>query len=125
MLSVYIIAYSSDSRNIDFATSTDSVGWKKVPISDNVVVYLAKGVSYQSMGGTTWRTEVVFDKPSDLDLSHEFFGGAGGLATDHAINVCGGISSSTAKASLQLQNIYDGTVGSDIYWWAYIIEILS
>lgn len=113
------------SKNIDFATSTDSVGWKKVPISDNVVVYLAKGVSYKSMGGTTWRTEVVSDKPSDLDLSHEFFGGAGGLATDHAINVCGGISSSTAKASLQLQNIYDGTVSTDIYWWAYIIEILS
>lgn len=57
------------SKNIDFATSTDSVGWKKVPISDNVVVYLAKGVSYQSMGGNTWRTEVVSDKPSDLDLS--------------------------------------------------------
>lgn len=125
LLSVYIIAYFPNSHNIDFATSTDSVGWKKVPISDNVVVYLAKGVSYQSMGGNTWRTEVVSDKPSDLDLSHEFFGGAGGLATDHAINVCGGISSSTAKASLQLQNIYDGTVGSDIYWWAYIIEILS
>lgn len=113
------------SKIIDFATSTDSVGWKKVPISDNVVVYLAKGVSYQSMGGTTWRTEVVLDKPSDLDLSHELFGGAGGLAGDHAINVCGGVSSSTAKVTLQLQNIYEGTVSTDIYWWAYIIEILS
>lgn len=120
-----IIDASITANKIDFTITTDSVGWKKLPISDNVVIYLAKGESSKSMDGRTWRTEVMLDKPFDLDLSNQFFGGAGGLAGDHAINVCGGISSSTAKVTLQLQNIYEDTVSSDIYWWAYIIEILS
>lgn len=120
-----IVDASITANKIEFATSTDSNGWKKIPISDNVVIYLAKGESNKSMGGHTWRTEVMLNKPSGLDLSHAFFGGAGGLAGDHAINVCGGVSSSTAAATLQIQNVYEGTISTGIYWWAYIIEILS
>lgn len=120
-----IAAGAITADKIDFTTSTDSVGWKKVPISDNAVVYLAKGVSYQSMGGKTWREETMLNKPSDLDLSHEFFGGAGGVAGDHAINVCGYVNPSNAKPVVQLQNFYDGTVSAHISWWAFIVEFLA
>ena len=113
------------STKIDFATSTDSAGWRKVPISDNVVMYFKKGSASRSMSGKTWTEWTASAKPTDLNTSHAFFGGAGGVAADHAINVSGYIDFAGGKVQIQNQNIYDGTVSSIVYWWAYIIEILA
>lgn len=109
---------------IDFTTSTDSAGWRKVPISDNVVMYFKKGSTSRSMGGNTWTEWTASTGPTDLNTSHAFFGGAGGLSSDHAISVSGYIADN-GKAQIQNQNIYDGTVSTSILWWAFIIEILA
>lgn len=117
----FIIAYS---QNIDFATSTDSVGWVEMPISNKIKIYLAKGKSYQVISGGHWREETMLNKPTNLDATHTFYGGAGGIAGDHAVNVCGYIQPNSGKVEIQIQNIYTDTVSCDISWWAYIVEIL-
>ena len=125
LLSVYIIAYFSNSHNIDFATSTDSNGWTKLPISDNVVAYFKKGTTSRTMEGRTWNDWTASAKPADLNTSHTYFGGAGGVASDHAVNVSGYIDFSAGNVKIQNQNIYEGSVTAIVYWWAFIIEFLS
>ncbi|MBQ9017528.1 hypothetical protein IJ118_00425 [Candidatus Saccharibacteria bacterium] len=112
------------STKIDFTTSTDSNGWTKLPISDNAVAYFKKGSTSRSMSGITWNEWTASAKPADLDASHVFFGGAGGVSSDHAINVSGYIDSG-GRAQIQNQNIYNDTLPTTVYWWAFIIEILS
>lgn len=114
-----------NSSNIDFTTSTDSEGWKKIPISNKINVYLNRGSYNKTMTPVSWGEETAAEKPIDLDTSNSFFGGVGGLSSDHAINVCGYIDWAGAKARVQLQNVHGGTVTSNIYWWAYIVEFLS
>ena len=113
------------SNNIDFATSTDSNGWTKLPISGNVVAYFKKGTTSRTMEGRTWNDWTASAKPADLNTSHTYFGGAGGVASDHAVNVSGYIDFSAGNVKIQNQNIYEGSVTAIVYWWAFIIEFLS
>lgn len=110
---------------INMVTSADTAGWRKIQLSSNVNLYLAEGSQAINMAGQTWKQTKYLDKPSDLNLSNTFFGGAGGLSTDHAINLCGFVERTNATVQMQTQNIYEGTVSTTAYWWAYIVEISS
>ncbi len=120
-----IAAGAITADKIDFATSTDSNGWTKLPISDNAVAYFKKGSVSRTMSGRTWNEWTASAKPADLNTSHTYFGGAGGVSSDHAINVSGYIDFSAGKVQIQNQNIYDGSVSTTVYWWAFIIEFMS
>lgn len=113
------------SNKIDFATSIDSADWQKVPLSGNAILYLKRGSFTKTMDGRTWTEQTASQKPADLNTSHTYFGGAGGVSSDHAINVSGYVDFSAGKVQIQNQNIYDGSVSTTIYWWAYIIEIVD
>ena len=113
------------SGKANLTSSVDTVGWRKIQLSSNVNLYLAEGDQAISMEGTTWRQTKYLDKPSDLDLSNTFFGGAGGLSSDHAINLCGFVERTNATVQMQTQNIFEGNVNTTAYWWAYIIEIIG
>ena len=123
MITPKIAAIGAD--NIDLTTSTDSRGWRKIPLSNKINLYLNRGSYGKTMTPTSWVEETAVDKPIDLNLSNTFIGGVGGLSSDHAINVCGYVDWSGAKARVQLQNVHNGPVPAQIYWWAYIIEFVS
>lgn len=112
-------------RNISLGETTDSAGWRKIPLSDKVILYIKRGQFNASWGGRTWRQNNVSDKPTDLVTSHHYVGVASGLAGDHAINVCGFVDFASGKVEIQTQNIYDGSVSSTIWWCAHIVEILN
>lgn len=120
-----IAAGAITADKIDFTISTGSDGWTKLPISDNAVAYFKKGLASRTMDGKTWNDWTASAKPADLNTSHAYFGGAGGLSTDKAINVGGYIDFSAGNVRIQTQNIYEGTVSTTVYWWAFIIEFLS
>lgn len=103
--------------------TTDTNTWHKIPLASNVVAYFSTGVYSKTMPPVSWTEETACEKPIELNTSNTFFGGVGGLSSDHAINVCGYIDWSGAKARVQCQNVHGGQVTSNIYWWAYIIEI--
>ena len=110
------------------ATSTDANGWTKIALSSNINMYLKRGTSSATVGGGAWKASVVSDKPVDLVITNEYFGGAGAFCGDHAMNACGWVHTAgtvtPAKVELQYQNLYGSSVTSSIYWWAYIVEIL-
>lgn len=95
-----------------------------MPISENVILYMKKGQNSSSWTGGAWGGELLSDAPVGFDGSHTFYGAAGGIGGDHALNVCGRITDA-GKVEIQTQNLYAGTVSATIYWWAYIIEILG
>ena len=110
--------------NIDFATSTDADGWIKVKLAKNAVMYAKQGSFSITMGGSTWTSRQVSAKPTDLDTNQTFRGIASGTSSDKAINVCGLVDFGNGKVEIQTQNVYTGSVSSDIYWQAYIIQTL-
>lgn len=105
--------------------SVDSAGWRKIPLSSKVILYVKRGQFNRTWGGHTWTQLAASDKPTDLATSHPYFGGAGGIAADHAVNVCGFVDFSSGKVEIQTQNIYDGSVSSTVYWWAFIVEVID
>lgn len=124
-LSTSVIAPASLAPNMIASThSTDSAGWEKIALSSNVIMYFQSGSFSKTMSSKTWNEQTAANKPTGLNTSHTFFGGAGGISTDHAINVSGCIDS-TGKAQIQNQNIYEGSVTTTVSWWAFIIEFLS
>ncbi len=120
-----IVDASITANKIDLTVSTDSNGWTKLPISDNVVAYFKKGTTSRTMSGSTWNSWTASAKPTNLNTSHTYFGGAGGVSTDHAVNTNGYIDPTEGLVKIQNQNIYEGSVTTTIAWWAFIIEFLS
>lgn len=112
------------SYNIDFATSTDADGWIKVKLAKNAVMYAKQGSFSITMGGSTWTSRQVSAKPTDLDTNQTFRGIVSGTSGDKAINVCGLVDFGNGKVEIQTQNLYTGSVSSDIYWQAHIIQTL-
>ena len=111
---------------IELDSSVDSNGWQKISLSANVNAYFKQGSLSDTWAIQTWKQVEASAKPTALNTSNTFFGGAGGIAQDHAINVCGYINPTNATAQIQTQNLYNGgSVSSDYFWWAYIIEIVS
>lgn len=113
------------SNNIDFTTSVGVDGWIKIQLANNTVLYAKQGSFSKTMAGNSWMSTIVSSKPSDLNVSNTFRGVVGGTSGDKAINVCGLVDFSNGNVEIETQNIYTGTVTSDIYWQAYIISILS
>ena len=116
--------YSKRNDNIDFTTSVDANGWQRLPISSNVILYMKKGELQGSWNGRSWRQNTASAKPVSLNTSNIFYGCAGGVATDHAINVCGFVDWSTAAVQIQSQNMYEDSVNTRISWWSYIVEFI-
>ena len=112
------------SQNIDCATSTDADGWIKVKLAKNAVMYAKQGSFSITMGGSTWTSRQVSAKPTDLDTNQTFRGIVSGTSGDKAINVCGLVDFGNGKVEIQTQNLYTGSVSSDIYWQAHIIQTL-
>lgn len=113
------------SDKLNLTNATDGSGWRKIQLSSSINLYLKEGSSSWTMGANTWNQMDASTKPADLNTSNTFFGGAGGLSLDHAINVCGNINSSSGGVQIQTQNIFSGSITTTIYWWAYIVEIVS
>lgn len=113
------------SGKANLTSSVDAVGWRKIRLSSNVNLYLARQSFPTTMSGNTWTETTVINKPVDLNLSNNCHGGAGGIADDHAINVCGGINYNNGSVRIQTQNIYEGSATTTISWWAYIIELID
>ena len=112
------------SQNIDCATSVDADGWIKVKLAKNTVMYAKQGSFSITMGGSTWTSRQVSAKPTDLDIYQTFRGIVSGTSGDKAINVCGLVDFGNGKVEIQTQNVYTGSVSSDIYWQAHIIQTL-
>ncbi len=112
------------SQNIDCATSVDADGWIKVKLANNAVMYAKQGSFSITMGGSTWTSRQVSAKPTDLDIYQTFRGIVSGTSGDKAINVCGLVDFGNGKVEIQTQNVYTGSVSSDIYWQAHIIQTL-
>lgn len=112
-------------HNIDFTTSVGVDGWIKIQLANNTVLYAKQGSFSKTMTGSSWSATIVSSKPSDLNVSNTFRGVVGGTSGDKAINVCGLVDFSNGNVEIETQNVYTGTVTSDIYWQAYIISILS
>lgn len=112
------------SSKVDFTTSTGSDGWTVIRLSDNLVLYLRKGVSRVTLEGGSWRSEEAAPKPADLNLSNYYVGVVGGEANDTAVSVSGAVQAS-GNVVLAFKNSYAGTVTTDVYWGVYIMEIVG
>lgn len=112
------------SQNIDFTASTDSNGWTRISLSNNVNLYMKKAEFSDTWTADSWNQRTASTKPIGLNISNTFFGGAGGIGVDHAVNVCGFVQPTNAQVEIQTQNIYNGSVTTTVFWWAYIVEIL-
>ena len=110
--------------NMQSIISTDANGWTKIALSSNINMYFIKGTTSRTLGANTWYEWTAATKPIDLDTNNPYFGGAGGVAADHAINVSGYVAAGNAKVQIQNQNIYNGSITTTIYWWGFIVETL-
>lgn len=122
---IYINKALLNTKNISATSSVDTVGWRKIQLSSNVNLYLSRQSFPITMSGDTWKETTVINKPVDLNLSNNCHGGAGGRASDHAINVCGAINFENGSVRIQTQNSYTDSVSTTIDWWAYIVEIVN
>lgn len=111
------------SYNIDCATSTDADGWRKIPLSMNAILYLKSGTFSITRSGSSWGQTTASATPADRNTSNPAYGGAGGVCGDKAINVCGLVDLGNNRVEIQTQNAYTESVTSDVYWWAYCVEI--
>lgn len=111
--------------NMSSLVSTDTNSWTKIEVSNEMVIYLKRGTTSKTQSASSWDSFTASTKPVDLSTSHTFFGGAGGSASDKAMNVCGYIIPGSGAVSIQHQNIHTGSVSTTISWWAWIVEILS
>ena len=115
-------------NNFSFAPSVDANGWRKIPVSKNLVLYFNEGTASVTVGGGTWKAVTQVTKPADLDTNNTYYGGAGALCGDHAMNACGwvraGWSANAGSVEMQYQNAYSSSITTNAYWWAFIVEIL-
>lgn len=111
------------ANNIDFTTSVDANGWRKIPLSMNAILYLKTGSFSITRSGSTWGETAASATPSDMNSNNLAYGGAGGSSDDNAINVCGFVNLSSNTVKIQTQNLYNSSVTSTIRWWAYCVEI--
>lgn len=120
-----IVNSAVTADKITLTHATDTTGWTKLPISNNVNLYMNKGKFSVTMTASSWTSGTVCEKPDDLDTDNPFWGFVCARADDNAVIATGMVDHDNGKANVQRNNVYAGSVTTDINWQAFIVEITS
>lgn len=112
------------SSKIDFATSTDANGWAEMDCG-SFKIYLKNGLTSVTVGGNSWRGEVVSSKPVNLSLDGVFSGVCSGQADDNAITSNGRINVGNGDVYFTLVNHFAQSITTSTRWSAIIIEFIA